>query len=145
MPYFGTSVTWRKSRLTVVSDTPVSLICDWAHHGSITEASQAVDESPLSAYCEVSIITFPTSEQTETMRVALDMACKELGLRQTDGASRAKVESSAPHNRNFVSRRHRCRDRRGQCGGARSSPLRGATPYPKRRRAHLTADEDNLA
>jgi hypothetical protein len=27
---------------------------------------------------------FPSSEQTETMRVALDLACGELGLREAD-------------------------------------------------------------
>ena len=39
-------------------------------------------------------MTFPSSEQSETMRVALAMACKELGLRATDDVSRASVASA---------------------------------------------------
>ena len=70
--------------------------CDWAHHGSITEASQAVDEGQLSAFWEVSIMTFPSGEQTETMRVALDLACNEFHLRETDDDSRERVARPTP-------------------------------------------------
>ena len=42
----------------------------------------------------VATMTFPSSEQAEAMRIALDMACKELGLREADEASRARVSSA---------------------------------------------------
>ena len=31
-------------------------------------------------------MTFPNSEQAEAIRIALDMACKEFGLREADEA-----------------------------------------------------------
>jgi len=39
-------------------------------------------------------MSFPSSEQTETMRVALDLACDELGLREADAFNRARVTSA---------------------------------------------------
>ena len=39
-------------------------------------------------------MTFPNSEQAEAMRIALDMACKEFGLREADEASRTRVSSA---------------------------------------------------
>ena len=39
-------------------------------------------------------MNFPNNEQTETMRVALDLACNELGLPETDHASRTRVSSA---------------------------------------------------
>ena len=39
-------------------------------------------------------MTFPSSEQAEAMRIALDMACKEPGLSESDEASRARVSSA---------------------------------------------------
>jgi|APFre7841882630_1041343.scaffolds.fasta_scaffold826396_1 hypothetical protein len=39
-------------------------------------------------------MSFPSSEQTETMRIALDLACDELGLREADEVRRARVTSA---------------------------------------------------
>ena len=39
-------------------------------------------------------MTLPSSEQSETMRVALDMACDELRLREADAFNRARVASA---------------------------------------------------
>ena len=39
-------------------------------------------------------MSFPSDEQTKTMRVALDLACNELGLREADAFNRARVASA---------------------------------------------------
>jgi hypothetical protein len=39
-------------------------------------------------------MTFSISDQTETMRVALDLACDELGLREADAFNHARVASA---------------------------------------------------
>ena len=39
-------------------------------------------------------MTFPSSEQTETMRVAFDLACNELDLPKANSFNRARVTSA---------------------------------------------------